>query len=129
MMEATTEKKADNLSATKSMLVFLCRSIYWKICFGLFFLRTNQQKSVKISLDTASLQPRHPHHHDHHDQGDLVRPRPPVDRSSLGPRRHVCHLPGKHLLVTHRHHHVHSSFPPCPTMSIIIIRACPQCFW
>ena len=46
MMEATTEKKADNLSATKSMLVFLCRSIYWKICFGLFFLRTNQQKSV-----------------------------------------------------------------------------------
>ena len=48
MMEATTEKKADNLSATKSMLVFLCRSIYWKICFGLFFLRTNQQKSVKI---------------------------------------------------------------------------------
>ena len=105
MMEATTEKKADNLSATKSMLVFLCRSIYWKICCGLFFFggQINRKKSRLLLI-----QPRHPHHRDYN-QGDLVRPRPPVDRGSLGPRRHVCHLPGKHLLVTHRHHH-----SPCP---------------
>ena len=56
MMEATTEKKADNLSATKSMLVFLCRSIYWKTCFGLFFfLRTNQQERFLVILRLCNL--------------------------------------------------------------------------
>ena len=37
MMEATTEKKADNLSATKSMLVFLCRNIIGKFAVDCFF--------------------------------------------------------------------------------------------
>ena len=50
MMEATTEKKADNLSATKSMLVFLCRSIYWKICCGLFFCGQINRKVVRFLL-------------------------------------------------------------------------------
>ena len=95
----------DKINAGLSLQKHLLENLLWIV-----FLRTNQQKSVKISLDTASLQPRHPHHHDHHYQGYLVRPRPPVDRSSLGPRRHVCHLPGKHLLVTHRHHHVQIFF-------------------
>ena len=49
MMEATTEKKADNLSATKSMLVFLCRSIYWKICCGLFFADKSTEKCQDFS--------------------------------------------------------------------------------
>ena len=50
MMEATTEKKADNLSATKSMLVFLCRSIYWKICCGLFFCGQINRKVSRFLL-------------------------------------------------------------------------------